>query len=610
MLPANKPYRGFLGIGVVLVALVALACGASATSTPRPSATATPRPPATSVPAATAMAPAAATAAPLATSRPGPTSRPVATVRPTPTRAAAATPRPTTAPAMAAKPKVDRVVFALIPPPNENNWTWLQSGRSYIQNLPYMEYLIGLDPSGRFIPKLATSWEVNPAADTWTFTLREGVPFHFGWGDFNAEDVVRSHFLITQPDHAGGGAMRYLNNTISKVEAIDSKTAVFRLVVGDANLDWFSGPGGALFIQNAAQWDREGKAGLESKPAGTGPYQYVKRVDGRSLSFEIQANKYWGQAPEFKFIEMRWVTESATRLAMILAGEVHITQLPNDLEEAAMGRGLERLVGGFPNQSFAMLFGGLYFLDADKFDPSVSWANVKVREAINRSIDRKELLNAIYGDKAIRAANHFYWPSTSGYNPQWEADFESKYGYDPDKARALLAEAGLSNFKVRLALYNAPGAPQVAQLTEALSIYFKRVGADAELVQIDYAAFRKARGGRTLTGLIFAQGSANAPVQFNLGNYYDSSSRGVVGAYQSQYIQERYEKLVNSIDTAERARLSREIGDHVFNEYAVIPLALIFTSVVSDPEVVGSWGFSGLGVHGGLDNFELLRQAR
>ena len=91
--------------------------------------------------------------------------------------------------------------------------------------------------------------------------------------------------------------------------------------------------GGELLILSDAQIKAEGVEGIDRKPAGTGPYEYGGRVDGESIWFERIEGDHWrGERPDFKEIEIRWVREEATRLAMLLVGEAHIASLSRELQ--------------------------------------------------------------------------------------------------------------------------------------------------------------------------------------------------------------------------------------------------------------------------------------
>ena len=104
--------------------------------------------------------------------------------------------------AMPAEAQVQRVIFASAGF-DETNRFWVVSRPNQLQNDPYLETLLDLDPTtGAFIPRLAEKWEANPNMTEWTLLLRKGVPFHFGYGELTARDVVHSHALVLREEAA------------------------------------------------------------------------------------------------------------------------------------------------------------------------------------------------------------------------------------------------------------------------------------------------------------------------------------------------------------------------------------------------------------------------
>src|SRR6266516_5398770 len=98
--------------------------------------------------------------------------------------------------ASAGEAKVQRLIFVSAGF-NESNRFWIIGRPKHLHFDPFLETLLDLDPkTGDYIPRLAEKWESSPDKKEWTFYLRKGVPFHFGYGEFTAKDVVHSHSLM------------------------------------------------------------------------------------------------------------------------------------------------------------------------------------------------------------------------------------------------------------------------------------------------------------------------------------------------------------------------------------------------------------------------------
>ena len=311
-----------------LLVTVIVACGGedpTATSAPAPTTAPAAAAPTTAPAAAPTTAPAAAPTeeaapTPAATTR-APGARPQVQATPTPIPTAA----PTVAPvAPAGEAKLTRVSMANPLPLTESNRIWSAAWSILIQHDPYGETLIENDPiSAEPIPALAHTWEVSPDFKTWKFHLREGIPWHFDFGEFTAADVKHTYDLITRED--SGSNFKAVWDQF-EANIVDDYTIDFtheKFFVDGGRL--FSRLQGDLVIQSKAQWDAAGGAddAYDERPAGTGSYQYGGRVSGQSQWFERIDGEHWaGESPDFQELEWVWSSEQVTRLSQLLAGEV------------------------------------------------------------------------------------------------------------------------------------------------------------------------------------------------------------------------------------------------------------------------------------------------
>ena len=119
--------------------------------------------------------------------------------------------------------------------------------------------------------------------------------------------------------------------------------------------------------------------------------------------------------------------------------------------------------------------------------PDSPLMNVKVRQALNKAIDRDALNKAFFAGKGeTMLVNHFH-PSRLGWNPEWERRWKDSYGYDQTAAKRLLAEAGQPNLATSIHLSQASGVPGTLDMAEAIAGYWRQAGVKVDLVQMDPA---------------------------------------------------------------------------------------------------------------------------
>ncbi|PZX17146.1 peptide/nickel transport system substrate-binding protein [Palleronia aestuarii] len=274
------------------------------------------------------------------------------------------------------------------------------------------ETLMARTPEGELEPGLAT--EARQIDETtWEFDLREGVTFHNG-EPFDADAVVASVERIIDPAN-NSEQMAYFG-TIDGAEKVDDLTVRITTTGPDpilpSRMYWMKmvPPGHAT----------DGDIGAE--PVGTGPYRFGDWSRGESITLERNPD-YWGEEPEVETATYRFVGEAGTRLSGLMAGEFDI--ITNLLPEFTQTAPKFAAVDGLETSVFV--------LGTDNEVVS----NPKVREALNLAIDREAMVQALFQGYASIAQGHHVNPAAFGFN----ADLES-YPYDPERARALIEEAG------------------------------------------------------------------------------------------------------------------------------------------------------------------------
>jgi ABC-type transport system substrate-binding protein len=511
-------------------------------------------------------------------------------------------------PALAGEAKVQRLIFGSAGF-TEGNRFWTIVRPEHLQFDPFLETLLDIDPkTGEFVPRLAEKWQASPDLKEWTFWLRKGVQFHNGWGEFTAKDVVHSHSFMLRQDATATfvGIWRL----VEEIKVIDDYQVVFRLKRPVSMMPYLVSRCCDLRIVSKAQWDKEGLEGFDKQPAGTGSYRYIDRKLGYSISYE-RVDKHWaGEKPDFKELEIRLAPEATTRLAMLLGGEAHVVDLPRELQQEAIGRGMKLVSSAQPVDWISIYFGGMYFLPGDpKFDPKVPWTNKKVRQAMNMAVNRRELVETVFAGKATPVYVSAWLPISEGWNQEWVTQFDQLYGYNPAKARELLKEAGYTpgTVKVKIVAFTDPGESEGPVVAEALGVYFQEVGIDATIETLDTVKIRDMGRSKSMHCCIVPNIVTWRPSEEWIRNTHSGYANG--HAFEDEFIQKNYDALTQSVDPGERQRIARAIGDHLYEEFATIPLFWLYNEVAVNPKVVAEWTYPGLG-GGRSTHYHLLKATK
>jgi peptide/nickel transport system substrate-binding protein len=297
-------------------------------------------------------------------------------------------------------------------------------------NRQIFEGLVIFQDKTKISPNLVTGW-TNPNDNTWIFTLKPGVKFHTG-NTLSPKDVVYSYEQLKQNEN-----FNYVTETIASVEAVGANQVKFTTKSVDPILlnrlvDLF-------IIDSTAQ----GRAGPQF---GSGPYTLKEGTTATSSHIELEAfNDYHGGKPQTKGVQVTVYSEdeedSVTK-AFILGKLNLVAFVPTAAVETAKS---------------------LHFQSGSREDPAVyqlafntnkagsPLAKLKVRQAINKTIDVPALLKAIGRDQTGTVADQVLAPSIPGYNPD-----VSRPAQDLAGAKQLLKEAGYPNgTEFKLTVFNA-----------------------------------------------------------------------------------------------------------------------------------------------------------
>jgi peptide/nickel transport system substrate-binding protein len=513
---------------------------------------------------------------------------PVPTAAPTTAPSEAPTAAPTTPPTPAPSPTPagpeGSLTVALSTLEAETFLPWNGGGgRTPYLELIY-EYLVYVDPvTEEPTPGLATSWEMSDDGMTWTFEIREGVPFQEGWGEVTAEDVAYSiEKIISEESIAGpAGSMRKL---IESVEAVDSHTAVIHMLepfpellrgyLTDANQT-------VIVCKDYVESVGEEEANLH--PIGTGAYTLAEEHQQAQpivLKVAEGAENHWRATPEFETITFLNVPEEATRVAMLLAGEVDLAPISYDsIETIEAAEGLH--IATVPrNWSPLIRFGGIMDpeINPDLYVAENPWNDVRVRQAMNYAVDKEAIAEEIFHGQAEPGG------SSMPVAPFFDVE---PYPYDPDKAKDLLAEAGYADgFPVTLKTFTTNPGAELPLIGEAVALYWEAIGLDVTINQTDWGTVRgEWTGGQALTyvwthrGLAFGDPLTALNTDFGINPFT---------TYATPETLDMLKELGAEFDPEARDQLALEMGEYVRDQATGV-----FLVFANEPygasEQVGNW---------------------
>jgi peptide/nickel transport system substrate-binding protein len=275
------------------------------------------------------------------------------------------------------------------------------------------ETLVARSLKGELVPGLAEGMPVQSGTDSWRFKLRPGIKFTNG-EPFNADAVVYSVKRIVDP--------KFNSQQISYFAAITDARKVDDLTVDVIT----KGPDPILparmYWMKMVPPVAAASPDFIQSPVGTGPYKLVKWARGSSIQL-AKNDAYWGGAPTIDGVSYRFIGESGTRLAGLMAGEFDIITnlLPEFTERAPKAKvvsGLEQPI---------MILSAVSGVTQDE----------RVRQALNLAVDKEGLAAGLFGAHASVSQGQLLAPSYFGFDRETKA-----YPYDPARARALIKEAG------------------------------------------------------------------------------------------------------------------------------------------------------------------------
>lgn len=297
------------------------------------------------------------------------------------------------------------------------------------------EAFTGLDGSGQVVPMLAESWEPLPDNLGFRFNLRQGVKFHSG-REFGAKDIKYTLEQLLLPGNKGGLNARYLDvivgaeavkdgsaTELEGVTIIDDHTVEIAFTKPDVLFPIYP-----IYMMDSGIVEEHGEDWPSKASAGTGPFKFVAWNLGQSVELDAHAD-YWGGAPAIDGVNFLVVPDGNTALSMYEAGELDVLYAPPNLNRRILSD------VSLTDEMLTAPAAQIRYLGMNQnvYEP---FKDIRVRQAVCMSINKPEMIEGLFSGAAF-PLNGQVTEGVAGFNPEIEG-----IPYDPERARALLAEAG------------------------------------------------------------------------------------------------------------------------------------------------------------------------
>jgi peptide/nickel transport system substrate-binding protein len=421
--------------------------------------------------------------------------------------------------------------------------------------------------TNKIVPDLATSWEVSDGGTVYTFKLHDGVTWHKNFGKFTSDDVKFSIERVKNP--ATHSAYTGQFNAISSVEAPDPLTV--RIMLEKPNpgvLQKLTAFNQGWMVSRRALGEI-GEQKYPLQPVGTGPFSLEKWTPGSEV--RLAANPgYFEGAPKIDGVLFRLIADETAAAVALENGEIDIfyaLQAPEVINRLRASPGITVLQRAANHTNNLVLNMTVKPLD-----------DLRVRRAIAYGMNRKALVDGFF--KGTRGEGvSVLTPSFPEYS-----DDVPKYPYDPDKARALLKEAGAEGFSLD---FISVAAHPYDQIAVPLAADLTGVGIKVNIKILERGAYLQARSKgeipTCITGVV-GPPDPDSPIITLLAK--QSFPPGLNTAHYTG-IEDLLAKMADTQDADARTALYRQMMVKTMTDVPVIPLYAETLFLAHTPKVQG-----------------------
>ena len=409
---------------------------------------------------------------------------------------------------------------------------------------------------GSVVPGLATSWEISDDGLTYTFKLHEGVTFHDGT-TMDAEDVKFSLDRIGAEDSAN--AQKALYAAISEVNVIDPLTVEVKLKEQNGSMLFNLAWGDAVIVAP------ESIENIKQMPIGTGAFKFVSWSQGDKVELSKNAD-YWGTPAKLENVTFKFISDPTAAFAAMMAEDVDVFSqfpAPENLPQFEADPRFQVLIGSTEGETILSI--------NNKMAP---FDNVKVREAVAHAIDRQAIIDGAMFGYGTPIGTHF-----APHNPAY-VDLTANSNFDPEKAKALLAEAGFpEGFETTLDL---PPPSYARRGGEIIAAQLAAVGIKAEIRNVEWAQWLET----VFNGKNFGLTIVSHTEPMDIGIY---AKPDYYFQYDNPAFQELITKLNSTTDEAMRNQMLAQAQTIISEDYVNGFLFQLAATSVAKAGVQGLW---------------------
>ena len=504
-------------------------------------------------------------------------------------------------------------------------------------NLVTHENMFATTPDNQVENRLVESWSVDSTGLVTTLNLRQGVPWHGVYGEYNADDFIYSinDVVAAGSPHAASGFMRRIWTCDGcELVKIDSHTVQLTRPSPTFQITWHSRTprsGSVMALHSKALFDALGED-ADSESIGTGPWKQTGFKSSISRTVEAVSD-HWRKTPNFE--EMIWweIQETATRVANFLVGRIDTGQFTIDAIDTLKRENPEGLKfldvpGGatlylnFLGQQYQtdhpahlpdaegnvrVPLGdnsfdcSIPYVSCDATVGSAEWEKArKFRLALSLGLDREKLVNNLaFGEGKPWAVQ--WWLGQDFRLQQFGLDTLS-YDYDPVRARELLVEAGYDGEELTLA--RSEGFfPGVLPVIDAVGVMWEEIGINTTSFNMPFSAYRPSLVNRTAKA-VHPLGDNPSLSPLATYNLFFAPTSGLNLGFEHPFMTDKLEEAAAILDDDARWAVLAEIAQWMFDNVMVLPLYNQATIAPLGPKI-DKWDLQALGSNL-LNNYEFV----